>query len=112
MSYVGTRNDTENKSERLALLQRHYRARAKSVATTYVLWFFLGFWGIHRFYLGQTQLGLLTIGACTLLSILAMFTYGLSLIPLAIWWMIELFTLMSTVKLINLRIEEELRQQL
>ena len=112
MGYVGTRNDTKNKSEKLALLQMHYSTRAKSVATTYLLWFFLGFWGIHRFYLGQAQLGLLTIGACVVLSILAMFTYGISLIPLAIWWMVELFTLMDTVKSINLGIEEDLRRQL
>ena len=113
MSYVGTRTGApEDRVEKIALLQMHYSTRAKSVSTTYVLWFFLGFWGIHRFYLGQSQLGIMTIGACIVLSILAMFTFGISLIPLGIWWIIELFTLVGTVRSINLAIEEDLRRQL
>ena len=113
MGYVGKREEIDvDRAEKLAQLQMHYSTRAKSVATTYVLWFFLGLWGIHRFYLGQTQLGLLTIGACILLSILAMFTHGLTMIPLVIWWVIEMFTLIGTVRSINLAIEEDLRRQL
>lgn len=113
MGYVGRRDDPqEDKVEKIALLQMHYSTRAKSVSTTYVLWFFLGFWGIHRFYLGQQQLGVMTIGACIVLSILAMYTFGISLIPLGIWWIIELFTLVGTVRSINLAIEEDLRRQL
>jgi hypothetical protein len=58
----------------------------KSLAVTYLLWFFLGWFGIHHFYLGKVGRGigyLLTFGWLTL---------G--------WW-VDLFTLPAQVKRIN-----------
>lgn len=39
-------------SRELALLESEMRARSKSTLVAYVLWFFLGMLGGHRFYLG------------------------------------------------------------
>lgn len=58
----------------------------KSTATAYILWFFLGLLGIHKFYLGKTGMGILYI-----------FTGGL----FGIGMLIDLFTLPSQVKTYN-----------
>jgi TM2 domain-containing membrane protein YozV len=40
-----------------------YDAQKKSAGLGYVLWFFLGWLGIHRFYCGKTKSGLLQLFA-------------------------------------------------
>lgn len=55
----------------------------KSVQTAYLLWFFLGGLGIHKFYLGKTGMGVAYI-----------FTGGLFLVGLAV----DLFTLGRQVR--------------
>ncbi len=60
-----------------------------SVGTTYLLWLFLGFWGVHRFYLGRVGSGvfyLLTGGG---------FVFG---------WLTDLFRIPSLVRESNLRL--------
>jgi TM2 domain-containing membrane protein YozV len=50
----------------------------KSVLVAYILWFFLGLLGIHKFYLNKTGWGLIYL-----------FTAGL----FGIGWLIDMFTL-------------------
>ena len=59
----------------------------KSKAVAYLLWFFLGFFGAHRFYLEKIGTGILWF-----------FTLGL----LGIGWFIDLFTLGGQVDTYNL----------
>lgn len=54
----------------------------KSKGTAYLLWFFLGGLGVHKFYLGKFGMG-----------ILYLFTFGI----FGIGWLIDLFTLGSQV---------------
>jgi TM2 domain-containing membrane protein YozV len=58
----------------------------KSKSTAYILWFFLGFLGVHKFYLDKVGIG-----------ILYFFTFGL----FGIGWLIDLFTLGSQVDAYN-----------
>lgn len=58
----------------------------KSLAVAYLLWFFLGWIGVHHFYLGKVGRG---VGY---LLTFAWFTIG--------WW-IDLFTLPAQVKRLN-----------
>ena len=58
----------------------------KSTATAYLLWFFLGVLGIHKFYLGKTGIG-----------VLYLFTLGL----LGFGTLYDLFTLPSQVRQAN-----------
>lgn len=58
----------------------------KSKTTAYLLWFFLGLLGVHKFYLNKTGMG-----------ILYFFTCGLFFIG----WFIDLFTLGSQVDVYN-----------
>lgn len=60
----------------------------KSTTTAYVLWFFLGFIGAHKFYLEKTGMGLVYL-----------FTFGL----LGFGLLYDLFTLGSQVYDYNMR---------
>jgi TM2 domain-containing membrane protein YozV len=77
----------------------HVPVAAKSVAVAYILWFFLGSLGAHKFYLGQTGWGVAYIG----LLILIIPTAGLSLIALGLGVLVDLFLIPSRVQLVNLR---------
>jgi len=45
--------------KQLAILESEMKKRKKSLPLTYVLLVFLGFLGVHKFYLGKTKQGLL-----------------------------------------------------
>lgn len=64
-------------------VQPHAR---RSVLTTYLLWFFLGWIGIHHFYLGNTSIGCLYVA-----------TGGFCLIG----WIVDLFLIPSMVRRAN-----------
>ena len=63
-----------------------YVRPGKSVGVAYLLWFFLGFLGVHHFYLGKWQRGLWYL-----------FTFGLLFIGL----FVDLCTLPWQVKRVN-----------
>lgn len=71
-----------------------YARPDKSLAISYLLWFFLGFLGIHHFYLGKWQRGLWYL-----------FTFGLFGIGL----IVDLFTLPWQVKRVNAERQAGLR---
>jgi TM2 domain-containing membrane protein YozV len=69
-----------------------YDANKKSVGVAYLLWFFLGGLGVHRFYLGRTgsacvMLALLLLGAATSWLGVGFFL----LVPLGIWLLVDAF---------------------
>ena len=66
-----------------------FEAHRKSTGVSYLLWFFLGFLGAHRFYLGRTGTGILQLLMC--LSIVG-------IIPLAFWWLIDAFRIPDLIR--------------
>ena len=87
-------------SDSATLMQ--YDANKKSVGAAYVLWFFLGGFGAHRFYLGETGTGaaILAITVVSLLLMLAaigFFTIWISII----WVFIDLFLIPGITRKYN-----------
>jgi TM2 domain-containing membrane protein YozV len=79
-----------------------FEANKKSMAVSYLLWFFLGSFGGHRFYNGKTgsavaQLLLLIVGVLT--SWLAV--GFLLLIPLGIWVLVDAFLIPGWIRTQN-----------
>ncbi|WP_290588214.1 TM2 domain-containing protein [Alicyclobacillus sp.] len=64
----------------------------RSVALAYVLWFFLGYLGIHRMYCGRVSSGVLML-ACTVIGCLTfpIFVGHVLLFIVGVWWLIDLF---------------------
>lgn len=76
-----------------------YEAGSKSLLVAYILWFFLGAFGVHRMYLDRWFSGLILLGL-TIFGSATTWLFGLGLIPLffaGIWWMLDaILTYMMT----------------
>jgi TM2 domain-containing membrane protein YozV len=73
------------------LIEQRVTNEAKSVGAAYLLWFFLGYFGAHRFYLGRAgsgaaQLILLVLGCLT-----AFIVGSIPLVGLGIWLIVDAF---------------------
>ncbi len=79
--------------------QMLFEANRKSVAATYLLWFFLGMFGAHRFYAGSKKTGFIQLAL--LLSIVG----WLVLIP---WLFVDLFLIPGIVREHNMQLIEEI----
>jgi TM2 domain-containing membrane protein YozV len=87
---------TDNRDhQRIANIQARsqmmYDAQRKSVGLGYVLWFFLGGLGVHRFYLGRTGSGV----AQLLLGLLGWLPLFAGWVVLGIWLLVDLFLIPS-----------------
>ena len=94
MSLVQKQNLT---SEDLQLLSSEMSKKQKATGVTWLLWFFAGGFGGHRFYLGKTGSAvgmLLTLGG------------------LGIWTLVDLFLLNGMIKDTNDKIENEILSEI
>ncbi|EIM05271.1 hypothetical protein A1A1_17120 [Planococcus antarcticus DSM 14505] len=78
-------------SEQLMIVQQEMEAKAKKPLIAYLLWFFLGTLGAHRFYLGNT-----TLAVCMLL-------FGW--LTLFIWPLVDVFFIGGRIRAINEQVE-------
>lgn len=90
-------------TKELLLLESEVKSRGKSMVVAYLLWYFLGMFGGHRFYLGRkgsaiTQL-ILTI------TILGVIVTG-------IWWIVDAFLTHQMVKEKNREVESAVLAEL
>ncbi|MCU7558445.1 TM2 domain-containing protein [Macrococcus capreoli] len=73
----------------------------KSTGVAYLLWFFLGGFGAHRFYFGKTASA---IGLILLTFLVSSWTFG---IPSLIWLIVDAFLIPNMIK----EHEENIRRQ-
>ena len=97
------------KSDAARLMQ--YDAAKKSTGIAYLLWFFLGALGVHRFYLGQTGSGI----AMAIISVASWVTVfvGVGLLGLAIiavWWLVDAFLIPGIATRANQELATRLAQ--
>ncbi|CAH0119189.1 MULTISPECIES: TM2 domain-containing protein [unclassified Paenibacillus] len=80
----------------LLLLESEVKNAGKNMVIAYVLWYFLGIFGAHRFYMGKT-------GSAIAQLILSITFIGL--IVTSIWWIVDAFLVHTWVKEHNRQIE-------
>lgn len=78
-----------------------FESNKKSATTAFLLWFFLGMFGGHRFYFGQT-------GTAILMILLTISIIGT--IPALIWCIVDAFSIPSKVRDFNNRLAQSLGQ--
>lgn len=68
------------------------QVKAKDKLIAYLLWFFLGGLGFHRFYAGNIKSGVAMVALFLLGAMTSVLGIGLILyIVLGIWWLIDAF---------------------
>ncbi len=90
--------------------QLMYDAHKKSLLVAYLLWWFLGWAGAHRFYLGRTgsaivMLMLFAISCVLMLVVVGWFGYLLW----GLWWLIDALLIPSFVTQCNVRLINRLQ---
>jgi len=87
----------------LLLLESEVKNRGKNMVVAYVLWYFLGIFGAHRFYMGKT-------GTAVTQLILSITLVGL--VVTSIWWIVDAFLTHTWVKEHNGRLESWMIDQI
>lgn len=86
-----------------------YDIRKKSMVLAYLLWWFLGAFGAHRFYLGRTgsAIAMLLITLCSFVLVFILIgVFGF--VAIGIWWLIDAFLIYGIVNEHNLRLAHQL----
>lgn len=90
-------NDSINNDVRTQMV---FEATKKSTGAAYLLWFFLGGFGAHRFYLGQTG----TAIAQLLLLLLGWLPLFAGWVVLGLWLFIDLFLIPGIIQTENMKL--------
>lgn len=82
-----------------------YDANKKSLIVAYLLWWFLGFFGAHRFYLGRIGSGLLMLLVSAVSWVLTFVVIGyLGVAFIGLWWLIDAFLIPSMARRHNMHL--------
>jgi TM2 domain-containing membrane protein YozV len=82
-----------------AVAMMRYDANKKSVIVAYLLWFFLGMFGIHRLYLGRIASGLVLLLLTLVAGALYWIFIGMILMAVpGLWWLIDALLIPGIVR--------------
>jgi TM2 domain-containing membrane protein YozV len=85
-----------------AVAMMRYDANKKSVIVAYLLWFFLGMFGVHRFYLRKVFSGLILLLLTLTASALYIIYIGVLLMGIpGLWWLIDALLIPGMVRNYN-----------
>ena len=84
--------------------QMMYDANRKSTGVAYLLWFLLGGFGAHRFYLGQTG----SATAQLILLLLGWIPLFVGWVVLGVWLFVDLFLIPGIARDENMRVADRL----
>ncbi|MNO27384.1 TM2 domain protein [compost metagenome] len=102
MDYTMSRK-SQLDSRELLLLESEVKNQGKNMVIAYVLWYFLGLFGGHRFYMGKT-------GSAVAQLILSLTAIGM--LVTFVWWIVDAFLTHTWVKEHNLVLENRLIDQI
>ncbi len=82
----------ELSTQQQLLVEQRLANEKKSAGVSYLLWFFLGIFALHRFYLGKIGSGAAQVALFWVGALLAGVGIGLPLLIIfGIWWIIDAF---------------------
>lgn len=94
-----------------SMAMMRYDAARRSVLVAYLLWFFLGYFGVHRFYLGRVGSGLAMLALFGLSWALTFLLVGYAgLLLIGLWWLIDLLLIPGMTARYNQRVIEGIRR--
>jgi TM2 domain-containing membrane protein YozV len=83
-------------------MMMEYDANKKSAGIAYLLWFFLGMLGVHRFYLGATGTGAAILILTIVSALLSLVLIGAFLLVIPwVWWLVDAFLIPGMVTAYN-----------
>jgi|SRR5699024_9483025 len=100
-------------TEERMLVNSEIQAKGKNTLVAYVLWFFLGSLGIHRFYLGEKNTAIAILAMSILGWLTVIFIIGFFfLAAVGIWLVVDLFLIPGMIQKDNERIEAQVKASL
>ena len=103
--------DRSYRSQRDGWASAQFEIERKNIVVAYLLLFFAGYLGAHRFYLGRPLAGALILVSTLFVGVLTLFSLGILAIlflPISLWLLIEIFLLPSIVRNHDTRLADNL----
>ncbi|MCS6922694.1 MAG: TM2 domain-containing protein [Elioraea sp.] len=86
-----------------------FESRKRSTGAAYLLWFFLGGFGAHRFYLGRSASAVAMLLLFIIsIPLLFVFVGWFGLIIFSIWWLVDAFLIPGMIRRYNMALIGEL----
>jgi TM2 domain-containing membrane protein YozV len=77
------------------MIEANQTEKINDVCLILVCWFFLGLCGVHRFVAGKKRSGVLMLITSVICHVLAAFVSVYIIIPVYVWWIIDLILIVQ-----------------
>ena len=109
---VGTKMTEQSNFNELNYIEQRVNSSAPNIFVAYLIWFFLGYLGIHRMFLGQPK-GVIMLIVCALSFVLSIVMVGvLGFFILFIWWVYDAIQIPKWIEAKKEQLRSEIRSQM